>query len=355
MPACSLQSGRGCRVAGFRVAIAGATGLVGRTILQVLEEHRFPVRELVPLASERSAGTQLPFNGDGVTVGLLQEDSFEGCDFAFFSAGASVSRRYAPSAARDCPYVIDNSSAFRMDPAVPLVVPEVNAHVLNGYRGIVANPNCSTAQMVVALQPLHEAFNLETVIVSTYQSVSGTGEKGIRALNHEIDTGQRPGDSPYPHPIAFNALPHIDVFDDSGWSGEERKMINETRKIMGLARLHVVPTTVRVPVRVSHSESVYLRFAQPVDVVRARHVLSHAPGIVVEDDPQESVYPLATRAAGRDEVFVGRIRSDPDDTHALVLWIVSDNLRKGAAANAVQIAEAVANTLAEEGRHASYA
>lgn len=341
-------------MAGFRVAVAGATGLVGRTILQVLEEHGFPVRELVPLASERSAGTRLPFNGDEVTVGLLQEDSFQGCDFAFFSAGASVSRRYAPSAARDCPYVIDNSSAFRMDPAVPLVVPEVNAHVLNRYRGIVANPNCSTAQMVVALQPLHEAFILETVIVSTYQSVSGTGEKGVRALNHEIDTGERPGDSPYPHSIAFNALPHIDVFDDSGWSGEERKMINETRKIMGLPRLHVVPTTVRVPVRVSHSESVYLRFAQSVDVVNARHVLSHAPGIVVEDEPQESLYPLATRAAGRDEVFVGRIRSDPDDSHALALWIVSDNLRKGAATNAVQIAEAVANTLAEEGRHASY-
>lgn len=342
-------------MAGFRVAVAGATGLVGRTILQVLEEHRFPVRELVPLSSERSAGSRLSFNGDDVLVGVLTDRSFDGCDLAFFSAGASVSRRFGPTAAEHCAYVIDNSSAFRMDPAVPLVVPEVNAHVLTDYRGIVANPNCSTAQMVVVLQPLHEAFGLESVIVSTYQSVSGTGEKGVRALNHEIDTGERADDSPYPHPIAFNALPHIDVFDESGWSGEERKMINETRKIMELPGLHVVPTTVRVPVRVSHSESVYLRFERAVDAAQARDVLSKAPGIVVEDEPAAAVYPLATGAAGRDEVFVGRIRSDPGDSHGLALWIVADNLRKGAATNAVQIAETVADTLALEEQHARYA
>jgi aspartate-semialdehyde dehydrogenase len=342
-------------MAGLRVAIAGATGLVGRTILQVLEERSFPVSELVPLASPRSAGTRLAFNGRDVEVDLLTEGSFDGCDIAFFSAGATVSRRFAPLAARQCAYVIDNSSAFRMDPAIPLVVPEVNAGALDGYRGIVANPNCSTAQMVVALQPLHEEFGLESVVVSTYQSVSGTGEKGVRALNHEIETGNRLDTSPYAHAIAFNALPHIDVFDDDGWSGEERKMIGETRKILGLPRLQVVPTTVRVPVRVSHSESVYVRCARPVNAARAREVLAHAPGVIVQDDPQNAIYPLAINAEGRDEVFVGRIRTVPDDDRALALWIVADNLRKGAASNAVDIAEAVLGTFGQPERQERYA
>jgi aspartate-semialdehyde dehydrogenase len=340
---------------GFRVAVAGATGLVGRTIVQVLEERDFPVRALVPLASERSAGRTVPFRGDEVEVRVLDERSFEGCDIAFFSAGAGVSREFSPVAARHAEYVIDNSSAFRQDPAVPLVVPEVNAHALDGYRGIVANPNCSTIQMVVALQPLHEAFGLESVIVSTYQSVSGTGAKGVRALDHEMETGERSADSPYPHPIAFNVLPHIDIFDEHGWSGEERKMIVETRKIMGLPDLHVVPTTVRVPVRVGHSESVYARFSRPVSPVEAREALAAAPGVVVQDEPGEACYPLALDVAGRDEVFVGRFRQDPVDERALLMWVVGDNLRKGAATNAVQIGEIAVGALSADEIRAQYA
>ena len=339
-------------MAGYRVAVVGATGLVGRTILQLLEERNFPVAKLIPLASQRSAGTLLPFRGEDVEVRVLNERSFEGCDIAFFSAGAGVSRQFSPIAAKSVTFVVDNSSAFRQDPSIPLVVPEVNAHALEGYRGIVANPNCSTIQMVVALQPLHEAFGLESVIVSTYQSVSGTGGKGVRALDHEVKTGERHADSPYPHPIAFNALPHIDVFDGLGWSGEERKMITETRKIMGLPSLHVVPTTVRVPVRVGHSESIYARFARPLTVTEARRVLAAAPGVVVHDDPASNEYPLAIRAAGQDDVFVGRLRQDPDDDHALLMWVVGDNLRKGAATNAVQIGEIAMDQHAGAGREA---
>jgi aspartate-semialdehyde dehydrogenase len=339
---------------GYRVAVAGATGLVGRTILRILEERNFPVEELTPLASERSDGEVLQFRGADVRVRVLNEQSFAQCDIAFFSAGAGVSRRFSPIAAEHAAFVVDNSSAFRQDPAVPLVVPEVNAHVLEGYHGIVANPNCSTIQMVVALQPLHAAFGLESVIVSTYQSVSGTGAKGVAALDHEIRTGERHPDSPYPHDIAFNALPQIDVMDDQGWSGEERKMIAETRKIMSLPSLHVVPTTVRVPVRVGHSESIYARFACPVTVAEARHTLRGAPGIIVQDDHARSEYPLATQVAGHDEVFVGRLRQDPDDEHALLLWVVGDNLRKGAATNAVQIGEIAMSRLADRGREALY-
>ncbi len=341
-------------MAGFRVAIAGATGLVGRTILSVLEERRFPVGEMVLLASERSAGTRLVYQGQEVPVQVLEDNSFTGCDVAFFSAGASVSRRFAPIAAEHARFVIDNSSAFRGDPDIPLVVPEVNPHTLRGYRGIVANPNCSTIQMVVALQPLHAAFGLQSVIVSTYQSVSGTGSKGIRALDEELKTGESPSGSPYPHPIAHNVLPHIDVFDDLGWSGEERKMIAETRKIMELPGLHVVPTCVRVPVRVGHSESVYARFSSSLQVADARRVLSSAEGVVVLDEPADNRYPLARDVEGRDDVYVGRLRSDPDDDHALVLWIVGDNLRKGAASNAVQIGElalSLAGSAEREAQH----
>jgi aspartate-semialdehyde dehydrogenase len=329
-------------MAGLRVAVAGATGLVGRTILRVLEERHFPVQELVPLASQSSAGSRLLFGGQEVEVRLLDDDSFQGCDVAFFSAGASVSRRFAPVAARHAPLVVDNSSAYRLDPATPLVVPEVNGYVLhqpNEYRGIVANPNCSTAQMVVALNPLHRAFGLESVIVATYQSVSGTGEKGVRALDHEVETGEQHPESPYPHPIAYNVLPHIDVFDEDGWTGEERKMIAETRKIMNIPGLHIVPTAVRVPVRVGHSESIYARFTRQVDLVSARAILAASLGIIVRDEPENAKYPLPIDAEGRDEVFVGRLRIDPEDEHALALWVVGDNLRKGAATNAVQIAE----------------
>lgn len=341
----------GARPAGGRVAVAGVTGLVGRTILQVLEERGFPVAELVPLASERSSGRRLPFRGDEVEVRTLDEDSFEGCDVVFFSAGASISRRFAPIAARHARWVIDNSSAFRMDPAVPLVVPEVNGHALKGYCGIIANPNCSTIQMVMALAPLHRRFGLESVVVATYQSVSGTGAKGMRALEHEMATGQRHPDSPYPHPIAYNVLPHIDTFGDDGWSGEERKMINETRKIMGVPDLHIVPTTARVPVRVGHSEAVYARFSTPVDPEAARAVLADAPGVTIEDSPKDNRYPLALGAAGRDDVLVGRIRQLPDDERALSFWIVADNVRKGAASNAVGVAEAAGRKEAGAGAH----
>jgi len=323
----------------FRVAVAGATGLVGQTILRVLEERDLPIGELLPLASERSAGRTITFRSEPVTVRLLTEDAFAGCDLAFFSAGAGVSRRFAPAAAQRGALVIDNSSAFRQDSEIPLVVPEVNGHLLAGYHGIVANPNCSTIQMVVALQPLHRAFGLETVIVSTYQSVSGSGGKGVRALDHEIATGQRHPDSPYPHAIAFNALPHIDVLGEDGWSGEERKMMLETRKIMDLPSLHIVPTTVRVPVRTGHSESVYAQFTREVRLQEAREILASAPGVVLEDEPAADLYPLALRAEGRDEVFVGRLRQDPMDQRAFAFWVVADNLRKGAATNAVQIAQ----------------
>ena len=323
----------------LRVALAGATGLVGQTILRVLEERDLPIEALLPLASERSAGLRITFRGEQVTVRLLTEEAFAGCDLAFFSAGAGVSRRFAPAAAQRADLVIDNSSAFRQDTQIPLVVPEVNGHLLAGYHGIVANPNCSTIQMVVVLQPLHRVFGLETVIVSTYQSVSGSGGKGVRELDHEMVTGERHPDSPYPHPIAFNALPHIDVLGEDGWSGEERKMMLETRKIMDLPSLHIVPTTVRVPVRTGHSESVYARFAHEVPVHEARHILAFAPGVILEDEPAAGRYPLALHAEGRDEVFVGRLRQDPMDERALAFWVVADNLRKGAATNAVQIAQ----------------
>jgi aspartate-semialdehyde dehydrogenase len=327
-------------MAGLRVAVAGATGLVGRTILRILEEPTaLVIDDLVPLASERSAGTQLRFRGADIPVQLLDDGSFENCDIVFFSAGASVSRRFAPIAVRHARWVIDNSSAFRMHVDVPLVVPEVNGEVLEGYTGIVANPNCSTIQMVVALQPLHRACGLRSVVVSTYQSVSGTGARGVRALEHELTTGERHSDSPYPHPIAHQALPQVDVLADSGWSKEEYKMIDETRKIMGLPDLHIVPTTVRVPVRVSHSEAIYARFMRPIDPEGARAILRDAPGVVVQDDPATNFYPLARNAEGKNEVFVGRVRQIPGDERALALWVVSDNLRKGAATNAVQIAE----------------
>ncbi|MGH2443001.1 MAG: aspartate-semialdehyde dehydrogenase [Chloroflexota bacterium] len=327
-------------MAGLRIALAGATGLVGRTILQVLQERRLPVGELILMASARSAGTTIPFAGNAIGVRKLSEAGFAGCDLAFFSAGAAISRQFAPIAAAQVPLVIDNSSAWRSDPEIPLIVPEVNGDLLRGYRGIVANPNCSTVQMVVALQPLHEAFVLESVIVSTYQSVSGSGAKGVHSLDWEMSTETHAPDSPNAHQIAFNVLPHIDALDASGWSGEELKMINETRKIMRLPDLHVVPTTVRVPVRIGHSESVYARFRDSLDPVRARASLSHAAGISIQDEPESAIYPLAINSAGRDEVFVGRIRQIPGDDHAIAFWVVADNLRKGAATNAVQIAQA---------------
>lgn len=341
-------------MAGFRVAVVGATGLVGRTIVQILEERAFPISELVLLASPRSAGSSISFRATNVITQVLDEASFSNCDFVFFSAGAHVSREFAPLAALHAELVIDNSSAFRTQSDVPLVVPEVNGGLVAGrgaYTGIVANPNCSTVQMVVTLKPLHDVFGLEQVIVSTYQAVSGTGATGVRALEHELKTGAPSPNSPYPYPIAHNVLPHIADFDEDGWSAEEHKMIVETRKILSLPSLAVVPTTVRVPVRVGHSEMVYARFARRLDLGTVRRLLQQAPGVVLEDNPQASLYPLAVHAEGRDEVFVGRLRRDSNDEHALVMWVVADNLRKGAATNAVQIAEVwLAGNQAESGR-----
>lgn len=329
-------------MAGIRVAVVGATGLVGRTILQVLEQRAFPVSVIKVLASPRSAGTQITFQGTQLDVEVLTDAGVRDHDLVFFAAGSDVSRRFAPVAAESASLVVDNSAAFRMDPDVPLIVPEVNGHLISGsnpYRGIVANPNCSTIQMVVALHPLHIRWCLESVVVSTYQSVSGSGAKGIAALDYEVAEGRYRAASPYPHPIAFNALPHIADFDDTGWSGEEHKMIDETRKIMNLPEVQVIPTTVRVPVRVSHSESIYARFLHPLHPDQVRVVLQAAAGVVVEDAPETNHYPLPLRAEGSDDVFVGRIRQIPGDTQAVALWVVSDNVRKGAATNAVQIAE----------------
>ncbi len=322
----------------FSVAVVGATGLVGRKMLEILEERKFPVSRLLPVASEKSDGTLIRFAGQKVAVKALDQNVFEGIDFALFSAGKAVSREYAPVAAKAGTIVIDNSSAWRMDPTVPLVVPEVNSHALQDHQKVIANPNCSTIQLVVVLHPLHRAFEIKRVVVSTYQSVSGSGKRAIQQLEDEIRHGKS-SHPYYPHPIAFNCLPHIDVFGSDGYTFEEIKMINETRKIMELPDLPVTATTVRVPVRVGHSESVNVEFHHPFSLEKVHEILEKSPGIVVQDQFTENQYPLPLKVEGHDEVFVGRIRRDQSVSHALNLWIVSDNLRKGAATNAVQIAE----------------
>ena len=318
--------------------------MVGRVMREILEERDFPVAELRLLASERSRGMRFPFRGEEVEVEVLGEDSFHGLDLALFSAGAEVSRRYAPLAAARGVLVVDNSSAFRMEEDVPLVVPEVNPEDAFRHRGIIANPNCSTIQMVVVLKPLHDAARLKRIIATTFQSVSGTGKAAVeelRAQTADVLEGKTPVPEVYPHQIAFNCLPHIDVFLPNGYTKEEMKMVNETRKIMGLPGLAVTATTVRVPVFVGHSESVYAEFEEAIDAERAREILRGAPGVEVVDDPSRSAYPLAVEAAGKDPCFVGRIRGDLSIENALNMWIVADNLRKGAALNAVQIAELV--------------
>lgn len=322
----------------YTVAVVGATGLVGQKMIEVLEERRFPLRKLVPVASSRSAGKTVKFNDQPVTVETLAPEIFRGVDFALFSAGAAVSREFAPVAAELGAIVIDNSSAWRMDPQVPLVVPEVNPQALQTHRGIIANPNCSTIQMVVALHPLHRRFGIRRIVVSTYQSVSGTGQKAVRQLEEEIAAGKSPL-AAYPHPIAYNCLPHIDVFFEDGYTREEHKMVQETRKIMGDPDLQISATCVRVPVLGGHSESINLQFREPFEIEEVRSLLRAAPGVVVQDHPGENVYPMPIHSRNRDEVFVGRIRRDPSIENGLNLWVVSDNLRKGAATNAVQIAE----------------
>ena len=321
----------------YAVAVVGATGLVGRKMLQVLEERSFPVGELRPLASAHSAGSELEFQGKTVKVQELTPTSFKGIEIALFSAGASVSKQFAPHAVASGAIVIDNSSAFRMDKDVPLVVPEVNPHRIPG-KGVIANPNCSTIQMVVALKPLHDLWKIKRIVVATYQSVTGAGKKGLTQLENEI-ANKTLQERKFPHQIAFNILPQVDVFLDDGYTKEEYKMVNETKKIMEDEGILVNATCVRVPVWGGHSESVNVEFERPCSVAEAREALTSAPGIIVQDDPAKSHYPMPIHSWERDEVYVGRIRQDDTVPSGLTLWVVSDNLRKGAATNAVQIAE----------------
>jgi aspartate-semialdehyde dehydrogenase len=324
----------------YRVAVVGATGAVGSVILEMLASRSFPASEIVPFASERSAGRDL----DGRIVQPLSEEAIRGFDVALFSAGSTVSREWAPRFAAAGAVVVDNSSCWRMEPEVPLVIPEVNPEAIDGHRGIVANPNCSTMQMVVALKPLHDAATIERIVVSTYQSVSGTGVRAVselqdqaHALLHEMSA---PEPSIYPHQIAFNVLPQVETFKDGDdYTTEERKMMAETRKIMGEPDLRISSTCVRVPVVTGHSESVNLQTRDDLSPERARELLAAAPGVQVIDEPAAARYPLAVDAAGQDDVFVGRVRRDPSNERTLNLWIVGDNLRKGAALNAVQLAE----------------
>ena len=329
----------------FSVAIVGATGLVGQTMIRILTEREFPVGELRPLAS-RSDGRSIEFGGRSVAVLESSPEAFEGIDVALFSAGAGVSQSLAPEAARRGAVVIDNSSQWRMEPGVPLVVPEVNPDDAAEHEGIIANPNCSTMQLVPLLMALRDAVGLERVVVDTYQSVSGTGAEAVAELDGQIRAhvaGDQPAARVYPHPIAFNALPEIDVFLDDGYSKEEWKVIHESRKILHLPELRISCTAVRVPVFTAHSEAVHVELRDRLTPGEARELFAGVPGVIVIDEPSEHRYPLATDAAGRDEVFVGRVRQDPSvpDQRGLAFWVVSDNLRKGAATNAVQLAELV--------------
>jgi aspartate-semialdehyde dehydrogenase len=324
----------------MKVAVVGATGLVGSTMLRTLEERNFPVTELIPVASEKSKGKKVSFKGKEYTVVTLQEAVDMRPDIALFSAGGTTSLEWAEAFAAVGTYVIDNSSAWRMHPGKKLVVPEVNAHVLTKEDHVIANPNCSTIQMVVVLKPLHDKYKIKRVVVSTYQSVTGSGQKGVDHLLAERNsTEPKPF---YPHPIDLNVLPHIDVFQENGYTKEEMKMILETQKIMGDDNIKVSATTVRVPVMGGHSESVNIEFGQEYSLDELKQVLTKAPGIVVMDDPANNVYPTPLEAFGKDEVFVGRLRRDPSQDNTLNCWIVADNLRKGAATNAIQIAEYIA-------------
>ncbi|MEW6245220.1 MAG: aspartate-semialdehyde dehydrogenase [Nitrospirota bacterium] len=328
--------------AAYRVAVVGATGAVGAEMIEVLEARKFPVESLLPLASARSAGGTVSFRGEEIPVNVLSKDSFEGVDIALFSAGSDVSREFAPLAAQAGAVVIDNSAAWRMEPDVPLVVPEVNRSDVFGHKGIIANPNCSTIQMVVALKPLHDCARIRRIVVTTFQSVSGTGKEAMDELIEEtrdLLSFKEARPKVYPYQIAFNCLPHIDEFLPSGYTKEEVKLLNETRKIMGDPSIRVTATTVRVPVYVGHSEAVNIETERKLTANEARAILSTAPGVQLYDDPQRKIYPMPLDVAGKDEVYVGRIREDESIPNGLNLWVVADNLRKGAALNAVQIAE----------------
>jgi len=328
----------------YNVAIAGATGAVGGAMLDVLKRRNFPINTLRLLASERSVGKKISFMGEELEVELLSKDAFEGIDIALFSAGATRSLDFAPAAAKAGAVVIDNSSAYRMDPEIPLVVPEVNPHAIAGYsrHGIIANPNCSTIQMLVALKPILDKVGIKRLVISTYQAVSGTGAKAIEELDAQVKAyaaGEKMTASVYPHQIAFNCLPHIDSFLANGYTKEEMKMVNETRKIFEDDSIGITATTVRVPVYYGHSESVNVETNSKISAAEVRELLANAPGVKLVDDPEKLQYPLATDCAGNFETLVGRIREDESIDNGINLWVVSDNILKGAALNAVQIAE----------------
>ena len=321
----------------YNLAVVGATGMVGRTFIKILEERKLPIENIYFMASARSKGQTITFGGKEYTVEELTEQSFDkDIDIALFSAGGATSEKFAPIAAKNGVVVVDNSSAWRMDPKVPLVVPEVNPQDVQWHEGIIANPNCSTIQAVVALKPLYDRYGINRIVYSTYQAVSGSGMAGTK----DLENGLR-GEAPqkYAHPIAFNCLPHIDVFLENGYTKEEQKMIEETRKIIGDQTLRITATTVRVPVYNSHSESINVELAKPYELDELRELLRNALGIVIRDDPANNVYPMAIEASGTDETYVGRLRRDDSIENGLNMWVVSDNLRKGAATNAVQIAE----------------
>lgn len=321
----------------YKLAIVGATGLVGRTALKVLEEKKLPISEYEFFASKKSAGSTVKFLGKDYVVKELDEHSFDsGFDFAIFSAGGDVSKKFAPIAASKGCIVVDNSSAFRMDDSVPLVVPEVNPEDIKNNHGIIANPNCSTIQAVVPLKPLDEKYKIKRIVYSTYQAVSGAGKNGVDDLKNTLN-GLEP--KKFPHSIANNCLPHIDVFLEDGYSKEELKMINETRKILHRPDLRVTATTVRVPVLNSHSESINVEFENDFNLDELKELLANSPGVIVQDNPSANVYPLASNASGSDEVFVGRIRRDESIPFGINMWVVADNVRKGAASNAIQIVE----------------
>lgn len=327
---------------GYKVAVVGATGAVGNMMIKVLEERRFPVETLTLLASERSKGKKLSFRGNEVEVQVLTEDSFKELELALFSAGASVSKKFAPLAARDGCIVVDNSSAFRMDPEVPLVVPEVNPDDVEKHKGIIANPNCSTIQMVVALKPIYDKAGIRRIVVSTYQAVSGTGKRAMAELSAQVRAivnSENVRSEVYPHQIAFNCLPHIGSFLPNGYTEEEMKMVNETRKILGDPNIQVTATTVRVPVYYGHSEAINIETEHKISAEEVRTLLKNAPGVKVVDDPTNFVYPMPLDAEGQDETLVGRIREDISIPNGIDMWVVADNIRKGAATNAVQIAE----------------
>ena len=326
----------------YKLALVGATGLVGRTAIKVLEEKKLPLKEIVFFSSKKSAGTKITFLKKDYIVEELKENSFDqGFDFAIFSAGGEVSKKYAPIAAKKGVIVIDNSSAFRMDTNTPLVVPEVNPEDIKTTPGIIANPNCSTIQAVVALKPLDDKYKIKRIVYSTYQAVSGAGKKGIEDLEN---TQNGLENKKFPHPIYNNCLPQIDTFLENGYTKEEMKMINETKKILHREDLKVTATTVRVPVINSHSESINVEFEKDFDLQELKELLNKSPGIILEDNKEENLYPLATNATNHDEVYVGRIRRDDTVPSGINMWVVADNIRKGAASNAIQIMEKIINS-----------